>query len=135
MGGLIDTSIFIDAERGRLNLDHHLTVRRDEDFFMSVITASELLHGVHRATPIHKAGRTAAVEGWIQKFQVVDIDLSTAREYARLFADLKAAGTVIGAHDLWLAAACLTHDLKMITANTREFERVSGLEVEDWSVA
>ena len=135
MGSLIDTSIFIDAERNRLDLDQHFADRQEDLFFMSVITASELLHGVHRATPAHKAARTAAVEVWIQSFQMLDIDLPTAREHARLFADLKASGNVIGAHDLWLAATCFTHDLKMVTANTREFERVPGLKVENWSIA
>ena len=60
------------------------------------------------------------------------VDL-TARTHARLWADLAEEGCVIGAHDLWLAAACLTHGLRMATANVREFRRVPALEVEDWS--
>lgn len=40
---------------------------------------------------------------------------------------------MIGAHDLWLAASSLAHDLTLATANLREFERVPGLRVEDWS--
>jgi tRNA(fMet)-specific endonuclease VapC len=39
---------------------------------------------------------------------------------------------MFGAHDLWLAATCVAHDLTMITANLREFERVPGLRVESW---
>ena len=50
-----------------------------------------------------------------------------------LWADLAEQGSVIGAHDLWLAAACLTHDLRLATANVREFGRVPALVVEDWS--
>ena len=46
---MIDASILIEAERGRLDLEPYVAQRQDEEFFLSVITASELLHGVHRA--------------------------------------------------------------------------------------
>ncbi len=47
-------------------------------------------------------------------------------------ATLAAAGTLIGPHDLWLAATCIAHGLTMISANIREFARVPGLAVEVW---
>ena len=49
MAVLIDASILIEAERGRLQLESHVARRQDDEAFLSVITASELLHGVHRA--------------------------------------------------------------------------------------
>jgi tRNA(fMet)-specific endonuclease VapC len=52
---------------------------------------------------------------------------------ARLWADLASVGKPIGAHHLWLAAAAITHDLVIVTSNVREFERVEGLTLEDWS--
>ncbi len=50
MAVLIDASILIEAERGRLDLEPHVTRHGEEEAFLSVVTASELLHGVHRAT-------------------------------------------------------------------------------------
>lgn len=132
MGRLIDTSIFIEAERGRLDLDLLLT-ENDDRFFMSVITASELLHGIHRAAPEYKSTRIETIEGWIDRFEILDIDIAIARAHARLFADLKNAGQIIGPHDLWLAASCLANRLGIVTANIREFVRVPGLLVENWS--
>lgn len=44
------------------------------------------------------------------------------------------ASVLIEGHDLWLAATCLAHDLALATSNVREFQRVPGLRVEDWSV-
>jgi predicted nucleic acid-binding protein len=137
MGVLIDTSVVIDAERGRLDLAAHVARRPDDDTFLSVITASELLHGVHRAaTPAQRARRSAFVEGLLQRFPVLDVDLATARAHARaqahLRADLAAAGSRVGPNDLWLAAAALAHGLTLVTANLREFGRVPGLDVEDW---
>jgi tRNA(fMet)-specific endonuclease VapC len=133
---LIDASILIEAERGRLDLEPHVSRRPDEESFLSVVTASELLHGVHRAaTPEQRARRAAFVEGVLERFPLLEIDLPTARAHAQIWSELSAAGTLIGPHDLWLAAACIAHGLAMVTANTREFERVPGLQVETWAAA
>jgi tRNA(fMet)-specific endonuclease VapC len=133
---LIDASILIEAERGRLDLEPHVVRHRDEECFLSVITASELLHGVHRATrPDVAAKRSAFVEGILERFPLLAVDLACARAHARIWAELRQAGTIIGPHDLWLAATCIAHGLTMVTGNVREFERVAGLTVEVWSGA
>lgn len=134
MGVLIDASVLIDHERGGLDLSTRLQGRESEEFFLSVVTASELLHGVHRAVgPPVRARRSAFVEAVMERFPILPIDLGTARAHARLWADLAAEGSLIGAHDLWLAAACLADGLSLATGNPREFERVPGLDVEVWS--
>jgi tRNA(fMet)-specific endonuclease VapC len=136
MAVLIDASILIEAERGRLELEPHVARRHDEESFLSVITASELLHGVHRATqPDVRAKRSAFVEGILERFPLLSVDLACARAHAQIWAELRKAGTIIGPHDLWLAATCVAHGLTMVTANIREFERVPGLTVEVWSEA
>ena len=133
MGRLIDTSILIESERGRLDLNAFVENCGSEDFFISVVSASELRHGVHRANEPHiRTKRAASVEGVLRQFSVLDIDLETARTHARVWAELEAKGEIIGPHDLWLAATCVAHGLVMITANVREFERVPGLTIEVW---
>jgi tRNA(fMet)-specific endonuclease VapC len=133
MGVLIDASVLIEHERRRLALDQHLERRSEEELFLSVVTASELLHGVHRAKDAGtRARRSAWVEGILERFPLLPIDLNTARSHAQLWADLAARGLVIGTHDLWLAASCVAHGLTMVTANPREFQRVPGLQVEAW---
>jgi len=135
MAILIDASILIEAERGRLDLEPHVALRPEEASFLSVITASELLHGVCRATqPEVRARRSAFVEGILERFPLLSVDLATARAHAQLWAELMAQGTLIGPHDLWLAATCIAHGLTMITANVREFTRVPGLVVENWGL-
>lgn len=134
MGVLIDASVLIEHERGRLDLDPQVRGREEESFFLSVITVSELLHGVHRAPdPSARARRSVFVEGVLDAFPVLPIDLPTARIHAETWSTLASDGSMIGAHDLWLAAAALAHGLSMATANVREFERVPGLTVEDWT--
>lgn len=136
MAVLIDASILIESERGRLDLAKEVAAREDDDFLLSVVTASELLHGVHRATEANvRNTRSAFVEAVLERFPVLPVDLGTARAHARLSAELAAAGQRTGAHDLWLAATCLAHGLSIVTANVREFRRVPGLVVEEWKSA
>ena len=133
MAVLIDTSVLIAHERGGLDVSKAIEGREDESFQLSVISASELLHGVHRATDQAVAARRSAfVEAVLSAFPVVPIDVNVARAHARLWAHLAAAGTLVGPHDLWLAATCVAYGWTLATANIREFRRVAGLDVEEW---
>jgi tRNA(fMet)-specific endonuclease VapC len=133
VGVLIDASVLIEHERRGLDLETHLQQREAEEFFLSVITGSELLHGVHRASNAGiRARRAAWVEAILERFPLLPVDMPIARAHAQLWAELARRGEMIGPHDLWLAASCVAHGLTMVTANGREFERVPGLEVEQW---
>lgn len=133
MACLIDASVLIEHERRRIDFEARVRGREDEEFMLSVVTVSELLHGIHRARePVTRARGSAFVEATIDRFPLLPVDLPTARAHASVWSDLAAAGTPIGAHDLWLAAAAIAHGLTLVTANVREFERVQGLDVERW---
>lgn len=133
MGLLIDTNILIACEKGGLDMDRVLAEHGDDSVFLSVISASELLHGVHRA-PDEKsrARRLSFVERILGAMEILDVDLATARVHSEIWSDLAVRGQMIGAHDLWLAASALTHDCSLVTRNVREFERIPGLNVEVW---
>jgi tRNA(fMet)-specific endonuclease VapC len=133
VGLLIDASVFIDHERGRLDLASVVEGREELDMFVSVITASELLHGVQRAgDPGRRARRSAFVEALLTEFHLLPVDLLTARTHAQLWAELAGKGIGIGMHDLWLAAVCIGRGFTLATGNAREFARVPGLELEVW---
>ena len=83
MGKVIDSSVLIAAERGHLDLAAALTDHRDETFAISAVTASELLHGVHRVAPSKRAVTEAFVEGLIERLPVLPFDLRSARVQAR----------------------------------------------------
>jgi tRNA(fMet)-specific endonuclease VapC len=130
---LIDTSILVAFERGQLDVAARVAGREAEEAFLFVISASELLHGAQRAAdPASRARRLAFVEAILTRFPVLDIDLEVARAHAALWSDLAQRGVMIGAHDAWNAATCIARDLTLVTANTREFNRVPGLRVENW---
>jgi predicted nucleic acid-binding protein len=133
MGVLIDTSVLIASERGKISLATLLATRREEDCFISAITASELLHGVHRSSDMAvRTRRSVLVNLVLDSLPILPVDLSIARVHAQLWAELAQRGTPIGTHDLWLAASAVTHGLPIATLNVREFERVPGLKVEKW---
>lgn len=130
MGVLIDSSVLIEHERGRLNVAAVLQGLGDGEGFVSAITASELLHGVHRAQDAAvQTRRLAIVEGFLGAFPVLPIDGQVARMHAQLWAQLSAAGTPIGTHDMWIAATCIAFGHTLVTANLRDFGRVPGLSV------
>ncbi len=133
MGFLIDSTVLINLERRRQVLADFAQGREDEEMFISVISASELLHGVHRAeTPHIRAKRLAFVEAVLNSFPLLEIDLATARLHAELWSELGRRGRMIGIHDSWLAATCLAYGLDLVTDNRREFERVPGLKIAVW---
>src|SRR5579863_6269059 len=101
----------------------------DEEVGLAAITASELLHGVHRATPEHRGQREAFVEAVLAAFPPLPFGLLAARLHARLWADLVAAGQDVGAHDRLVAATAITAGWRVGTANLRHFDRIAGLDI------
>jgi tRNA(fMet)-specific endonuclease VapC len=124
---LIDTSVLVDVERRGLSLERALGERERA---ISVITASELLHGVHRAKDNRvRTRRQAFVEHLISSIEPLPITTSIARSHAEIWAGLERGGETIGAHDMWIAATAVSHGMEVATANATEFQRVPGLTV------
>lgn len=126
-GILIDTSVLINAERDGRVLDQ---LPEDARHAISVITVSELLHGVHRAAPDRvRIRRQVVVEALLGAIEQLSITPRIARLHGQMWAELQAKGEIIGAHDLWIAATALAHGLALATANVEEFRRVPALEL------
>jgi len=132
MGILIDSSVLIAAERRLLDLEPLLAERGREDVAIAAITASELLHGVHRLKGIRRARSEAFVERVLDRLPVVDFDVAAARVHATLSADLRTKGTPVGAHDLLIAATAVLLDYSVATRDLRSFPRIKGLTVLRW---
>lgn len=133
MGVIVDSSVFIGAERGGVDLAAQLQERAGEAAGMSAITAAELLHGVHRAAPSTiKARREAMVERLMATITVVPFDQVVARVHARLWATLAGAGVNLGAHDLIIGATAVALGWSVATRDTRSFPKIPGLQVEVW---
>lgn len=133
MGILIDSSVLIAWERDRLDLESRLADYAEEDFAISAITASELLHGVLRAAnAVQRRRREAFVEGLLARLPVVSFDTVAARIHARLSAELASNGTAVGPHDLIIAATALTKGYIVTTRDERSFPKIPGLSYQRW---
>jgi tRNA(fMet)-specific endonuclease VapC len=131
MGVILDTSILIEAERRPSEIERFAEGREEEVFGLSVISISELLHGVHRADSMkRRLKRSAYVEKAIELFTIYPFETSAARIYAELWADLTRKGFQIGAHDLIIGSTALSLGFSVATCNKRHFERIEGLKLE-----
>jgi tRNA(fMet)-specific endonuclease VapC len=101
------------------------------DVCMSVVTKSELLYGVE-VSP-RRAQDAAALAAFLPYVDVLDFSDDAAPHYAEIRADLKKRGLPIGANDLFIAAHARSLGLTLVTNNTAEFGRVTGLRVENWT--
>ncbi len=133
MGLIVDTNIFIDAENDRLDLNDLAAFIHYGEAYISAITVSELLAGVHVAkSPDVRIQRSTFVEGIIAKVPVLDFTEEVARTYAELYAYFlkprsKSGGNV---HDLQIAATAITHGFAVLTGNADDFKKIPGLKVE-----
>jgi tRNA(fMet)-specific endonuclease VapC len=131
VGVILDTSVFIQWERKAGSLEAYAASHVDEPVGLSVITAAELLHGVHRAdTPTRRLKRSAYVEQLLSSFTLYDIDLGVGRVYAQLWATLERRGTKVSAHDLFIGATAVSRGDTVLTLNRRDFGKIPGLSIE-----
>jgi len=102
------------------------------DVCISVITKSELLFGVELSP--RRGQDEMALNAFLGYIEVLDFPENAASDYAKIRADLKTRGTMIGANDLFIAAHACSLGLTLVTNNTDEFRRVQNLTIENWTI-
>ena len=130
---LLDTNILIYLIKNRPpEVAQRVSALPAEDALtMSFVTYAELLKGAEKST--RKAQVLQRLERLRQEVAVRYPDSpAICHHYAEQFTRLKAAGQPIGANDLWIACHALSEAATLVTNHTREFERVSGLQIENW---
>jgi len=131
MGVLIDLTVLIAHGRGHLDLSEKLARHEDEEFFISLITASEILHGVHRGTGLQGSDKKISSGRGSPGALPHPPGRSGHRPNSLpRWADLVSAGLVIVPHDLWIVATAIAHGLTLVTANLREFRHPSRVSPE-----
>ena len=102
-----------------------------DDLCISSITYGELMHGVEKSQMVER--NRAAITLFLSAISILPFDHYAAEEYGKVRADLEKKGMPIGPMDLLIAGHARSEGLILVTNNTREFLRVEGLEVEDWT--
>jgi tRNA(fMet)-specific endonuclease VapC len=127
MGVVIDTSVIIAAERGKIDFAQ---LETDQQIYISTITVTELLVGVSRAnTEDRRIKRSAFVEHIIASIAALPFSVEEARIYAQILGNLFAEGITLGTHDMIIAASAIANGYSVLTMNGRDFKRIKGLEV------
>jgi tRNA(fMet)-specific endonuclease VapC len=130
---LLDTNTCIHAMRGTASVITAMAAHDPADLAVSSITSYELHAGVEKcADPARERNK---VEQLLNTVQQVEFDLSDARAAARIRADLESRGEMIGPYDVLIAGQAVSLGLILVTDNTNEFARVSGLTLENWQVS
>ena len=125
---LLDTNAVIALLNGEQPFLVQLRAHLPEAFGLPAIVAHELFYGAYRSERINE--NLARIDGL--RFEILDFDCEDARMAGQLRAALAKAGTPIGPYDILIAGQAKARGLILITRNTKEFERIDELSVENW---
>jgi len=128
---MLDTDICIALIKNRPEaMRSRLSRLSPEEVGISGIVAAELWFGVEHSQK--KKRNTAALKDFMEYVSLLDWPCEASNTYGQIRAEIQKKGTPIGAMDLLIASHALSLDVVLVTNNTKEFERVPGLKIENW---
>lgn len=130
---MLDTNICIYTIKNKPETLRSIFNAHDGQMCVSRITHMELVYGAERSAAAEK--NLAVVEGFLARLEVLDFDQAASEQAAQVRAELAMQGTPIGPYDALIAGHARSLGLTVVTNNTREFARVAGLRVVDWTVS
>ena len=130
MAYLLDSDTLIYFFKGIGQVRPHLSKQRDTDIHLCTPVLYELLKGAYKSH--HPRSQLAQLEAVKKRFEVLSFTAGCADQSAHARAHLERLGTPIGPIDTLIAGIALAHNLTLVTRNTREFERVPGLKIDNW---
>ena len=130
---LLDTNILSDLIKNpQGSVMRRIAAFGEETVCTSIVVAAEMRFGaMKKGSPT----LTAKVEQILDNIEILPLDIDADRHYADIRNDLESRGLMIGPNDLLIAAHARSLGLILVTDNTREFERVPDLPVENWLLA
>ena len=127
---LLDTDTLIYVFKRTGNCLARLSAQNDSDITISTINLFELEYGMGKSSSRIKMD--SYVLSLCKRYAVLEFDRAASLQAGAIRALLHTRGTPIGPYDVQIAGIALSHNLIVVTRNTREFERVPGLRVENW---
>lgn len=126
---LLDTNICISLLRGNKKVALKLIEIGEGNCFISVITLHELMFGAYYSK--HETQEVPKVKEFVSRFPVVSL-LHSAEEYAIRKTQLRTTGIMIDEFDLLIAATAVSGEYILVTDNTKHFQRIKNLKIENW---
>lgn len=127
---VLDTNTLIYFFKGMGNISTHLFDAAPKDIGIPAIVIYELEVGIAKSTSPDK--RRLQLKQLTSIVNIIPFDLKEAKVAANLRANLEKKGTPIGPHDVLIAGTAVANAGTLVTHNTQEFSRISGLNLEDW---
>lgn len=127
---LLDTNMVIYIQRGVPSVLQRLTLLGRQRVALPSLVVAELAYGVEKST--HQVRNRELLEQLLIEMTVLPWAHTAMWYYARHFHALRQKGLPIGHMDLLIASQALAEDATLVTNNTREFERIEGLKLENW---
>ncbi len=131
MSYLLDTNVciaFLNDEKSKIA--SRFTRLSPEEVKLCSVVKAELAYGARHSSRVEE--NLAKLSRFFELFESLPFDDGAAEHYGVLRAQLRRAGTPLGANDLLIAAIAASADLTLVTRNQEEFRRVAGLRVEAW---
>ncbi len=128
---LLDTNVCIRLlNQTHTGIIQHFRQHRPSEIALCSIVKAELLYGARRSQQVE--ANLQLLERFFRPLASLFFDDRCAEEAGQIRADLAAQGKPVGPNDLLIAATARAHDAVLVTHNTREFSRITGLRMEDW---
>ena len=127
---LLDTNTLIHYLKGLESVVYRLQKASPREVAIPSVVAYEIEYGTLKAS---SPGRRVVVSELLAGFDQVPFDHEAARQAARIRVELETQGLIIGPIDLLIAGAAVSRDAVLVTNNTREFSRLKGLRLSDWT--
>ena len=128
---LLDTNICIHFFRGKFNLIEKFQEVKLDNCAISEITLAELVFGAENSSNPKKNYKL--IDGFTEQIKILPI-FNSINIYAKEKARLRKNGTMISDFDLLIGSTAIANELVMVTENANEFERISGIELENWII-
>lgn len=127
---LLDTNMCIYWFKGINSIDKRISEIDIDDVAISAITLAELLYGAYNSSNIEK--NLSRIKIFEDVVSVLDIDRECLEQFAKIKAKLKSEGKILDDFDILIASTAIRNDCVIVTNNTKHFERIEGIKIENW---
>ncbi len=133
MSYLLDTCVISDFVKGNNQVMAQLKSTPPDSIAISSVTVMEIEYGL-RINPGRAKKIKPIIDQLLSNITIISYDNSDAIASAQIRSQLKKQGTPIGPYDLMIGGCALNRNLTMVTSNTKEFNRITGLTLTDWKL-
>lgn len=130
---LLDTNICVHLLKNEYGIKDKIAQVGTKSCFLSEITLAELLYGIENSAPTKRKENVERFESLRSLFSGRTLPISNVLyEYARQKANVRRIGRPVGEFDLLIGSTAIVHGLTLVTRNTKDFQNLDRIQLENW---